>query len=56
MMLPMEIVHRCTSHNIFKVGMPVFQPLSLKSWPFEASEDIMTKFISQVLYIIRIKY
>ena len=33
-----------------------WRPLSLKSWHFEASEDIMTKFKSQVLYIIRIKY
>ena len=30
--------------------------LSLKSWPFEASEDIMTKFKSQALHIIKIKY
>ena len=29
---------------------------TLKSWHFEASEDIMTKFKSQGLYIIRIKY
>ena len=29
---------------------------SLKSWHFEASEDIMTKFKSQGLHIIRIKY
>ena len=27
-----------------------------KSWHFEAIEDIMTKFISQGLHIIRIKY
>ena len=26
------------------------------SWHFEASEDIMTKFKSQALHIIRIKY
>ena len=31
-------------------------PLRLKSWPFEASEDIMTKFKSHALHIIRIKY
>ena len=47
-------------HDIFigfkmvflKVGRPIFQPfqemklklLSLKSWHFEASEDILTKF------------
>ena len=30
--------------------------LSLKSWHFEASEDIMTKFQLQVLHIIIIKY
>ena len=29
---------------------------TLKSWHFEASEDIMTKFKSQGLHIIRIKY
>ena len=29
---------------------------SLKSWHFEASEDIITKFKSQGLYFIRIKY
>ena len=33
-----------------------WKPLSLKCWHFEASEDIMTKFKSQGLYIIRIKY
>ena len=33
-----------------------WRPLSLKSWHFEASEDIMTKFKSQALHIIRIKY
>jgi hypothetical protein len=27
-----------------------------KSWYFEASEDIMTKFKSQAFYVIRIKY
>ena len=31
-------------------------PISLKSWPFEASEDSMTKFKSQALHIVRIKY
>ena len=42
--------------------MPFFHPLyevklkASKSWPFEASEDIMTKFKSQGLHIIRIKY
>ena len=30
--------------------------LNLKSWHFEASEDIMTKFTSPGLHIIRIKY
>ena len=48
----------------FKVEMLFFQPfyerkwrpLSLTSWHFEASEDIMTKFKSQGLHIIRIKY
>ena len=29
---------------------------TLKSWHFEASEDIMTKFKSQGLHNIRIKY
>ena len=29
---------------------------SLKFWPFVASEDIMTKFKSQPLHKIRIKY
>ena len=33
-----------------------WRPLSLKSWHFEASEDIMTKFKSQGLHTIRIKY
>ena len=33
-----------------------WRPLSLKCWHFEASEDIMIKFKSQGLYIIRIKY
>ena len=39
----------------FKVGMAVFQPFyemklkASKSWPFEASEDIMTKFKSQAM-------
>ena len=33
-----------------------WRPLSLKSWHFEASEDIITKFKSQALHIIRIKY
>ena len=31
-------------------------PLSSKSWHFEASEGIMTKFTSQALHVIRIKY
>ena len=30
--------------------------LNLKSWHFEASEDIITKFKSQGLYTIKIKY
>ena len=29
---------------------------TLKCWHFEASEDIMTKFRSQGLHILRIKY
>ena len=29
---------------------------TLKSWHFEASEDIITKFKSQGLYTIKIKY
>ena len=44
--------------------MPIFQSFyelklktsKLKSWHFEASEDIMTKFKTQALHIIRIKY
>jgi hypothetical protein len=47
--------------QVLKVMMPAFQPfnnmklktLSLKSWHFEASED-MTKFKSQSLHIIGI--
>ena len=34
-----------------KKGIP-----TLKSWHFDAREDIITKFKSQVLYIIRIKH
>ena len=33
-----------------------WRPLSLKCWHFVASEDIITKFKSQGLYIIKIKY
>ena len=33
-----------------------WRPLSLKSWHFETSEDIMMKFKSQALYIKRNKY
>ena len=33
-----------------------WRPLSLKSWHFEASEDIMTKFKSLAFHIKRIKY
>ena len=33
-----------------------WRPLSLKSWHFEASKDIRTKFESQAFHIIRIKY
>ena len=43
----------------FKVEMPFFQPLyviKLKCWHFVASEDIITKFKSQGLYTIKIKY
>ena len=42
--------------------MPVFQPFyemklkTSKLWHFEASKDIMTKFKSQPLHIIRIKH
>ena len=32
-----------------------WRPLSLQSWHFKSSEDIMTKFKSQALHIIRIK-
>ena len=54
----------CGCNKFLKLGCLFFshfiiwnwRPLSLKSWHFEASEDIMTKFKSQVLYIIRIKY
>ena len=45
--------------QVLKFGMPIFQPLyevklkvsKFKSWPFEASEDIITKFKSQALPI-----
>ena len=48
----------------FKVEMPFFQPLyvmklktsNLKCWHFAASEDVITKFKSQGLYTINIKY
>ena len=48
----------------FKFWLPVFQPFyemklkttKFKVFRFEASEDIMTKFESQYLYIIKIKY
>ena len=48
----------------FKVEMPFFQPLyvmklkisKFKGWHFVASEDIITKFKSQGLYTIKIKY
>ena len=33
----------------------IWRPLNLKSWPFEAIEDIATKSKSQALHIIRIK-
>ena len=33
-----------------------WRPLSLNSWHFEASKDVMTKFKSQALHIIRIKF
>ena len=50
--------------NTLKLGCPFFshfiewnwRPLSLKCWHFEASEDIMTKFKSEGLHIIKIKY
>ena len=32
------------------------RPTGLKSWDFEASENTMTKFKSQALHILRIKY
>ena len=34
----------------------ISRPLDLKCWHFEATEDIMTKFKSQALHIIIIKY
>ena len=46
----------------FKVEMPFFQPLYVmklktsKSLHFEASKDIITKFKSQGLYTIKIRY
>ena len=43
----------CTFFNCFMKWN--WRPLSLKCWHFEASEDIMTKFKSQGLHIIRIK-
>ena len=50
--------------NTLNLGCPFFshfiewnwRPLSLKCWHFEASEDIMTKFKSEGLHIIKIKY
>ena len=33
-----------------------YRPLSLKSWYFEASKDIKTKFKPQALHVIVIKY
>ena len=33
-----------------------WRPLSLKSWHFEAIEDIMPKFKLQIFHVIRIKY
>ena len=33
-----------------------WRPLILKSWHFEAHEDIITKLKSQYLHVIRIKY
>ena len=48
--------------KVFKVGMTIFQLFyaiklkTSKSLNFEASKDIMTKFKSQALHIIRIKY
>ena len=50
--------------QVLKFGMPFFQLLyevnqrltGLKSWDFEASENTMTKFKSQALRILRIKY
>ena len=57
-------LHWLQNAKTFKLGCPFFshfmkwnwKPLSLKCWHFEASEDIMTKFRSQGLHIIRIKY
>ena len=41
----------------WRAGMRVGgRPLSLKYWYFVASEDIITKFKSQDLYTIKIKY
>ena len=48
-------LQNCESLNL---GSPFFE-IKLKtpkSWHFESSEDIMTKFKSQGLHIIRIKY
>ena len=51
--------------QVLKVGINCFfscftkwnwRPLSLKSCHFEARKDIITKFESQALHIIRIKY
>ena len=50
--------------NTLKLGCPFFshfiewhwRPLSLKCWHLEAREDIITKFKSESLHIIGIKY
>ena len=51
-----------TCFKILKLECPFsatkwnWRPLDLTSWPFEASEDIMTKLKSQALIIIKIIY
>ena len=58
------MIHWLQNAKALNLGCPFYshfmkwnwRPLSLKYWHFEAIEDIMTKFKSQGLYIIRIKY
>ena len=57
-----QVTKKLPKWQVLKVGMTVFQLFyemklkTLKSWHFEASKDIMTKFKSQGLHIIRIKH